>query len=93
MCWVQAGVQQQKPSIWCLVHQETRTIKNPLTHQDMTVTVNAHYHATASCVQIRDPKFTADQLKIPTHLQRKMYGNPAYKALILQEFGVNINTN
>ena len=34
----------------CLVHQETRAIKNPVTKQDMIVPVDAHYHVTAHCV-------------------------------------------
>ena len=74
----------------CLVHQETRSITNPLTHLNMTVPVNAHYHASASCIRMKNPSFTGDLLIIPAHLKDKMCGSSTYKALILQEFGVNL---
>ena len=73
----------------CLVHQETRTIKNSVTKQDMIVPVNAHYHVTAHCVRMKDSAFTSDQLIIPVNLQGKIKGNPA-GALILQ-VGLNIH--
>ena len=86
----------------CLVHQETRKIKNSLTHQDMTVTVNAHYHATASCVQIRDPKFygvpfvskfvfsvVCDNVTLPESIAviyRSYHWKSSHKSLGMQSF-------
>ena len=38
----------------------------------MIVPVNAHYHVTAHCVQMKDSAFASDQLIIPVNLQGKI---------------------
>ena len=55
------GYSNRKPPFdICLVHKETRIIKNPLNLKDMNVVVNAHYHVTPdSPVYSFLPMFTA----------------------------------
>ena len=59
----------------------------------MIVPVNAHYHVTAHCVQMKDSAFASDQLIIPVNLQGKIKGNPAYGGLPFITVCVNANAN
>lgn len=81
-------VNRSPPYDVCVVHQETKQIKNPLTQKDMTVAVNAHYHASKSCIQMVNSSFESSQLIIPVELKQKVQSSPIYKQLFLQEFEI-----
>ena len=73
----------------CIVHNETRPIKNPQTNEDMIVPVSAHYHASKSCILLKDPKFSPKQLIVPENMKERLQST-VYKTLIQQEFSVTI---
>ena len=73
----------------CIVHKETRPIKNPQTNEDIIVPVNAHYHASKSCILLKDPKFSPKQLIVPENMKERLQ-SAVYKILIQQEFSVTI---
>ncbi len=70
----------------CVVHKETRSILNPQNNHPMLIPVNAHYHATKSCLMKSNPNFTINQLAVPDDLKGKLSGS-LYQTLLDQEFG------
>ena len=82
-------VNRSPPYDVCIVHQETRPIQNPKTKEKILVPVNAHYHASKSCILLKDSKFAISQLIIPEDIKQRMQ-SAVYKALIQQEFGIII---
>ena len=70
----------------CVVHKETRSILNPQNNEPMNIPVNAHYHATKSCLLKSNPNFTVNQLAVPENLREKLSGDH-YQMLLVQEFG------
>ena len=80
-------INQFPPYNICIVHKETRPIKNALTKADIIVPVNAHYHAAKSCIMLKDPTFSPNELIFPENMKEKLQGG-VYRILVQQEFGL-----
>ena len=78
-------IDRSPPYDICIVHKETRPINNPHTNEVMILPVHAHYHASKSCILLKDPKFSYKQLIVPENM-KQMLEKEMYKDLLQQEF-------
>ena len=72
-----------------IVISDSDLIEHLQTNEDIILPVNAHYHASKSCILFKDPKFSPKQLIVPENMKETLQ-SAVYKILIQQKFSVTI---